>query len=145
MPVTWNEQLATVFPDDLRYKNAKVVREPVPVSHNEWDRNPIIFTVKGKPEEFFTIGALGNALNRSPNTLRAWEKDGTIPRTPYTKPSDDPRGRRRLYPRGMVEGLMRIAAEEGIFYPDKGKKITDTRFTIRVQELFKRILKEHKG
>lgn len=105
---------------------------------SQWDLKPYIFTVRGKEMEFFPIGALALALGgRSPNTLRAWEKDGTLPKSVFTKPSHDPRGRRRMYTRAMVEGLVRIAKEEGIFLPDKGRKLSDTSFTVRAAELFK--------
>lgn len=143
MAVTsWHEQLASVFPDDPRYKNAVIAREPEPVSHNDWDKKPLLFTVRGKEIEFFAIGQVALALNRTSNTLRSWEFDGTIPKTPFVKPSKDPRGRRRMYSRAMVEGMIRISIEEGIFYPDKGKRISDTKFTVKVQELFKKLLKE---
>lgn len=87
--------------------------------------------------EFFTIGQLGKALgNRSSNTLRAWEREGIIPRSPYVKPSATVNGRRRMYSRAMVEGLVKIAREEGILFPDKGKRLSDTKFTVRAVELF---------
>jgi hypothetical protein len=36
----------------------------------------------------------------------------------------------------MVEGLVKIAREEGILFPDKGKRLSDTKFTVRAVELF---------
>lgn len=105
---------------------------------DQWDLKPYIFTVRGREMQFFPIGALSLALGgRSPNTLRAWEKEGNLPKSVFVKPSKDPRGRRRMYTRAMVEGLVRIAKEEGIFWPDKGKKLSDTAFTEKAVELFK--------
>jgi hypothetical protein len=106
----------------------------------QWDLKPYIFTVKGKEMEFFPIGALALALGgRSTVTLRAWEKEGTLPKTPYAKPSSDVRGRLRMYTRAMVEGLVRIAKEEGILYPDKGKRLSGTAFTAKAVELFRQL------
>ena len=103
-----------------------------------WDLNPMIFTVRGKEMQFFPIGALAQALgNRSPNTLRAWEKEGILPKSVFVKPSRDPRGRRRMYTRAMVEGLVKIAREEGVLWPHKGVRLGETQFTTRALELFK--------
>jgi len=136
-----------VFPGSrtpLAFEDIRKVKEEVSES---WDAKPLIFTVKGKQMEFFSIGQLGRALgNRSANTLRAWEKDAILPITPYRKPSrnaddPDPRGSRRMYSRAMVEGLIKIAKEEGIWLPDKGRKLSQTRFTMRATELFQALLK----
>jgi len=98
----------------------------------------MIFTVRGVEKQFFPIGALALALGgRSANTIRAWEKEGNLPKSVFVKPSADPRGRRRMYTRAMVEGLVRIAKEEGIFWPDKGKRLAETAFTEKAVALFK--------
>lgn len=118
----------------LNFRDLQTEQEKIADS---WDEKPLIFTVRGVPMEFFTIGQLGKALgNRSSNTLRAWEREGIIPRSPYVKPSETVNGRRRMYSRAMVEGLVKIAREEGILFPDKGKRLSDTRFTVRAVELF---------
>ena len=104
-----------------------------------WDLKPLYFTVRGEKREFFSIGALALALgNRSTNTIRKWEQEGILPKSIFVKPSQDPRGRRRMYTRGMVEGLVEIAREEGVLYPDKGKRLSFTGFTKRAVELFKK-------
>lgn len=97
---------------------------------------PVVMTVKGRDVEFFYIGSLAKALGRSAITLRRWEDNGVIPRSGYTKPSSDPRGKRRLYSRQQVEGIIRIANDEGLLE----KKTTLTvRFTERVTELFREL------
>jgi DNA-binding transcriptional MerR regulator len=107
----------------------------------KWDAKPYIFLVNGKELEFFSIGQLGKALgNRSAVTLRKWEREGILPKSPYTKPSDDPRGRRRMYTRAMVEGLVKIAKEEGVWLPDKGRRLSETMFKTKAVALFKRLL-----
>lgn len=107
----------------------------------EWDAKPFIFLANGVEQEFFSIGQLGKALgNRSAVTLRKWEREGILPKSPYTKPSTDPRGRRRMYTRAMVEGLVKIAKEEGVWLPDKGKRLSETMFQQKALRLFKSLL-----
>jgi len=133
--------LSKFFPGSstpLDFEARKAVKEK---EIGEWDAKPLIFNVGGVPTEFFTIGQLATALgNRSANTLRAWEKEAIIPKSPYVKSSQDPRGRRRLYTRAMVEGMVRIAQEEGVLWPHKGTRLTETQFTPRVLQLFKTLL-----
>ncbi len=133
-----NELLSKFFPGSTTPLDIEEKQKALQHESDQWDLKPYIFTVKGKETEFFPIGALALALGgRSPNTLRAWEKEGILPKSVFVKPSKDPRGRRRMYTRAMVEGLVRIAKEEGIFWPDKGKKLSDTVFTQKAVELFK--------
>src|SRR5574341_103113 len=88
-----------------------------------WDAKPFVFLVNGVEQEFFSIGQLGKALgNRSAVTLRKWEREGILPRSPYAKRGKDVRGNRRMYTRAMVEGLVQIAKEEKVFLPDKGRR-----------------------
>lgn len=111
---------------------------------DKWDAKPHIFLVGGAEQEFFSIGQLGKALgNRSAVTLRKWEREGILPKSPFTRPSEDVRGRRRMYTRSMVEGLRRIAQEEGVLLPDKGKRLSGTAFAIKAAELFRKILREY--
>lgn len=133
-----NDLLSKFFPGSTTPLDIEHKQQVIQDESSNWDLKPLIFTVKGKEMEFFPIGALALALGgRSANTLRAWEKEGILPKSIFVKPSRDPRGRRRMYTRAMVEGLVRIAKEENIFYPDKGKRLSDTAFTEKAVELFK--------
>lgn len=110
---------------------------------SQWDAKPLTFNLGGVPTEFFTIGQLGMALgNRSANTLRAWEKEAILPKSPYVKPSPDPRGRRRMYTRAMVEGLIQIAKEEGVLWPHKGTRLSETQFRVKAAQLFKSLSRQ---
>ncbi len=111
-------------------------KEVLEIEAEKWDAKPQIFQVKGKDVEFFPIGAFAQAINRTAATLRKWEELGTLPKTPYFTPSPDRRGRRRMYSRDMVEGVIRIAKEEKVYWPHKGVRISQTNFTKRVEELF---------
>ncbi|APC46350.1 hypothetical protein HWB05_gp088 [Streptomyces phage BRock] len=133
-----DQAFSKVFPGSTTPLDIDSIRQAQSDESDRWDDKPQIFTLKGKEVEFFTIGALARALgNRSPNTLRAWEKEGTLPKSPYKKPSSDPRGVRRMYSRAMVEGLIRIAKEEGVLWPHKGRRLVETQFTTRATELFR--------
>lgn len=105
---------------------------------NRWDAKPRILKVGGVDREFFTIGHLAKALNRKPVTIRTWERAGVIPKPTFRKPSEDPRGARRLYTREQVEGMVRIADEEGLMKGDY-RSIGDTDFTRRVILLFREL------
>lgn len=100
--------------------------------------------VQGIEVEFFGIGGLAAALNRSPVTLRTWEAEGVLPTSGWTKPGKDrdPRGRRRLWTRAQVEGIWRIAREEGVLEPGPRINILKTQFTGRVKALFEQLRKE---
>lgn len=142
MASTWQEQLAKVFPGSNTPLVFEKVREVQEESISKWDAKPFVFLVGGKETEFFSIGQLGKALgNRSPVTLRKWEREGILPKSPYTKPSSDPRGKRRMYTRAMVEGLVKIAREEGVLWPDKGRRLSETMFQAKAVTLFKSLLK----
>lgn len=132
-----NDQFSKFFPGSKTPLDIEEKQQELQHESDQWDLKPLIFTVRGKETEFFPIGALALALGgRSANTLRAWEKEGTIPKSVYVKPSKDPRGRRRMYTRAMVEGLVRIAKEEGVFWPQKGVRLSSTQFTAKAVELF---------
>ena len=104
-----------------------------------WDTNPKTFDLNGVPTEFFDITALSIALKRAPTTLRRWETEGVIPKSTYYK-GNDPRGRRRLYTRAQIEGMQRIAREEGMLR-DRYTFVPPS-FTKRVTDLFADLLKE---
>lgn len=101
---------------------------------------PRIYSVQGKEVEFFTLGVLAAALNRKPVTIRKWEADGVLPKPRAMTPTSDPRGKRRLYTKGQILGLVQIAKEEGILLPSamgKWRDVTKTRFRERAIELFR--------
>jgi hypothetical protein len=137
LTANWMNQFTDFFPGSKTPLNFEETIKETVKGLEDWDSKPHIMTMNGKEMEFFTIGQLGKALgNRSPNTLRKWEREGTMPRSFYVKASDDPRGRRRMYSRAMVEGMVRIAKEEGVFWPAKGSRLSETKFTERVVILF---------
>lgn len=101
-----------------------------------WDAKPRSYVVGGVTTEFFTVGQLGAALGRKASTMRRWEREGIIPKATFRVGSEDARGVRRLYSRRQVEGMVRIAAEEGVLQAH-AIPIKHSRFTERVIALFK--------
>jgi hypothetical protein len=110
------------------------------VHEANWDDHPRIYKVGGEDVEFFTVGALAMALNRRAPTIRRWESEGIIPKASFNKPGvdGDQRGRRRLYTRAQVEGMVKIAEEEGILH-NTYAAIAPTKFTERVIQLFREL------
>jgi hypothetical protein len=106
-----------------------------------WDAKPRKYKVGGEETEFFTVGQLAQALGRQPVTIRKWEREGVIPKATYQSPGKDGdvRGRRRLYTREQVEGIVRIAVEEGVLVSHQ-KDLKDTDFTKRVVGLFEALV-----
>lgn len=132
----------------LRHPNRAERDNYVPPANEAWDQDSATRrtqAIRGEEREFFTLGALAVALNRRPVTLRTWERNKVIPGPLFVKKGEDARGRRRLYSREQIEGLIKIAEEEGILFPDaKGfyKPIKNTEFTKRSFALFKSIYEE---
>src|SRR5213080_4557986 len=95
-----------------------------------WDAKPRIYKGKnGQDTEFFTVGHLAVAMNRKPLTIRQWERKGIIPKAVYQRAGrgGSQHGRRRLYTRAQIEGMIQIAAEEGLLTNDR-REIASTNF-----------------
>jgi hypothetical protein len=127
----------------VRHQNRNGLHTKAATSAADWDHKPRKYTVGGVETEFFTLGQLAKALSRQPVTIRKWEREGVIPKSTFQSPGkdDDPRGRRRLYTREQVEGIVRIAHEEGVLVSHQ-KPIKGTQFTARVIDLFKRLAEQ---
>jgi hypothetical protein len=127
----------------VRHQNRNGLHTKAAKSAADWDAKPRKYVVAGVETEFFTVGDLAKALGRQPVTIRKWEREGVIPKSTYQSPGKDGdvRGRRRLYTRQQVEGMVRIAHEEGILISHQ-KPIKTTNFSVRVIDLFKRLAEQ---
>lgn len=105
-----------------------------------WDAKPRMYKRNGVDTEFFTVGHLAVAMNRKPLTIRQWERKGIIPKSTYQRAGrgGSQHGRRRLYTRAQIEGMIKIAAEEGLLTNDR-REIASTNFKARVLALFKHL------
>lgn len=131
--------------DDLDYPGRrKPVNRVTPKEQTEavtdWADKPLTYKVAGVDREFFTIGHLAKALGYSVQSIRAWENSRLLPKSRYRTPSprkaEQPghlvKGR-RLWTREQIEGILRIASEEGVIL---NKKPPTARFAQRVAQLF---------
>lgn len=105
---------------------------------DRWDAKPQVHKIAGEATELFTVGQLAQALGRRPVTIRTWERNKTLPNATVQLPgrNQDVRGRRRLYTRAQIEGLVKIAQEEGLLNGDR-RSIRATDFTRRSFDLFR--------
>jgi len=146
--------LAEQFTEGLDYPGRKKpvnrnVQVPVPDT-SLWDANPAIYLINGEKQEFFLISHLAKALGYSVQSIRAWEAQGLLARSPYRSPRTKKPvagGRsdkgKRLWTREQVEGIIRIAKKHKVIFPDrKGvKKPPTPAFAAEVGELFSSLLK----
>jgi len=100
-----------------------------------WARHPQhLRRPNGQLEEFHYIGALAEALGKSPCSVRRYERESVLPPTPFRhRVCGGPA--RRLYLRDQIEGIVQIAEEEGIAH-GKPANISATNFTARVMKLY---------
>jgi hypothetical protein len=81
-----------------------------------WDARPKLLQLNGIETEFFSIGQLATAVNRSKYTVVDWIRKGILPEARYRTPGTEHRWGKgvRLWSRAQVEAIQRIAVEEGI-------------------------------
>lgn len=99
---------------------------------------PVLLSHQGEVREFFPIGSLAAALNRSVVTIRKWEKKGLLPKPRFGMPTAALGGRVRLYTRDQIVALRDIALEEGLL-DDLTKPVTRTEFKARAFDAFERM------
>lgn len=109
--------------------------EPAPAPDG-WDASPMVFIFNGVETEFFTVGQLAKALGKSASTVREWERFGHLPLARYRTRAVVEDKKKRLYTRAQVEGLVRIAGEEGLLVW-KPRNIRKTNFAVRATQLFR--------
>jgi hypothetical protein len=125
-------------------KKARAAQERAEVkASEEWDAHPEPRTIKvnGVPVtvELFTIGALAKAIHKKPVTVRKWMARGILPQAQYRDKVVKGAGQRRYWTRKQVEAIQAIAKEEGlldVWHPDINQL---SRFSKRVQGLFRRV------
>ena len=136
------------YPGRKKPKN----REKLPATPDPqvWDAKPVYYLVDGERREFFLISHLAKALDYSVQSIRAWEAQGLLARTPYrsprtAKPVAGGRSHKgkRLWTREQVEGIIRIAKKHRVIFPNrKGIKNPPTpSFAAEVGELFTSLTK----
>jgi hypothetical protein len=139
---------------DLDYPGRKrpMNRDTQPASTDTelWDAKPVYYLIGGERQEFFLISHLAKALDYSVQSIRAWEAQGLLARTPYRSPRTarpvaggrSDKGK-RLWTREQVMGIVRIAKKHKVIFPDrKGVKHPPTpAFAAEVGEFFNSLTK----
>lgn len=130
----FDDLLGSTYPGSRQTRRTVAKRKPADDEEERWDAHPTIQKVDGRDVEFFYVGAVAQALGRRPNTIRKWLNEGTLPKERFRTNSPAIKGSRRLWTRAQIEGMRRIAREEGLF---DGAVVSRTEFTVRVKELFR--------
>lgn len=120
---------------DEFYPGSRVRRQQAPAPAPRVEEDDLLgegtfMTVRGQRVEFFGIGAVARAINRSAVTLRSWEANGIIPKSGFVKSGVDARGRRRLYSRAQAEAIIRLAKIHGVIDPGSRKPLTDFKHAV---------------
>jgi len=144
--MTYDEEVEALAEDYYPGSKRKIDRTETGGSKADpdgWDAKPRVYKKNGVDTEFFTVGHLALAMNRKPLTIRQWERKGIIPKSTYQRAgrNGSQHGRRRLYTRAQIEGMIQIASEEGLLTNDR-REIASTDFKARVLALFRRLSAE---
>lgn len=142
--MSWEDEFAELgdyYPGSSKRIQKNPPPEPAPPPADVgWDAKPRKGSRDGRDYEFFAIRHLAAALGVQPVTVRLWETKGIIPLSGQRSESTFPQKRHRLYTRPQIEGIARIAEQEGILYQAR-PRIKETNFTLRVLDLFIEIAK----
>jgi hypothetical protein len=126
--------------ESLQMRHERVVEErKLEKAEEPWDARPIKIPYQGVDYEMFHIGSLAKALGKDAVTIRAWMRKGWLPRNSFqTRPIPGTLGNagRKLWTRQQIEGIVRIAREEGLL-DDKPPRMAQTHFTDRVRAAWK--------
>lgn len=130
--------------DPELYPGSKQKRRAVAGPRDPWDdikpftSGKKLPTVKGVPTKLYSIAVLAEMLDRKPPAIRKWERLGYIPETRWRSPGRTQNGQRRLYSREQIEGIVKIAQEEGLI-GESNRNVSATAFPERVRKLFKEL------
>ena len=116
------EDIDPFYPGSKRKRKtpaAKVNKVEKQQAQDDWSGKPIKRMVNGKELDFYTVGALASALNKSEVSVRLWIRKGYIPTEPYRLPAITmPDGRvvpgKRLYLKEMIEAIRESFGRRGL-------------------------------
>lgn len=104
------------YPGRTKPKNRKPKKEKTSPDDASWDSHPTHYVIGGEKREFFLISHLAQALGYSVQSIRAWEAQRLLPRSPYRSPRTKrpvAGGRsnkgRRLWTREQIEAILAAA------------------------------------
>lgn len=123
------------YPGSKRRRKAVVGQQEV---RGGWDDvKHVDLEVRGVLVRFYLVSVLAERLDRLPQTVRKWERQGYIPESKFRTPGRTVHGQRRIYTRPMIEGIVEIAKQEGVVGNASTRNVSATRFPQRVREMFR--------
>jgi hypothetical protein len=136
--------LDTYYPGSKRKRREPKAQEIQPEVH--WDSKPYVKTLpNGKDIEMFTVGALAQALGRPFISVRVWNENGYLPKSPYRLPTkknkngEDHKGR-RLYSRAMIEVAVELFGKFGVLHTKRIEWSLHQQLTKEIAEAWSQIL-----
>jgi len=69
----------------------------------------IIHNVKGKPIKLHPVSIFASYINRDKQTIKRWEKEGILPKAPFSVPHGDKEV--RLYPDYFLRAVKSVVEE----------------------------------
>ena len=118
------------------------------IERAEWDKNPIMKSMKGTAVPMYTVGHLATALGRSVQSIRLWETRGYIPAAPYrrqptlTKSGEEQAGR-RYYRKEMIESAIQIFTDHGLMGKGRIDWQNHTQVTIDLVRSWRQIIEDN--
>ena len=134
------------YPGSKRKVVKREPAAPAPKAEVNWDSRPYTKVMPGGVEvDFYTIGALADALGRPIITIRHWMKEGHLPQSPYRLPAKvDKHGElrqgRRLYTREMIEAAIKVFASAGLLEKSRVDWSVHQQVTIDIAEAWRQLL-----
>lgn len=104
------------YPGRTKPKNRAQPKATPVVNDGAWDSRPAYYVIGDRKQEFFLISHLAQALGYSVQSIRAWEAQRLLPKSPYRSPKT--RGMvaggrsnkgRRLWTREQIEAILTAA------------------------------------
>lgn len=137
----WNRDARARRRKDVEKEGLRAKRAVKMQTSGAW--KTVEVEVDGVMVRMFTIGALARAIGKGISTIRVWERNGTLPQTPYRSKKGD-----RLYTLEMVESIqvaLRKAGKLEISVLKEKKRPTyvekDVRFKRRKKPIRMRLYK----
>jgi len=103
---TWNQETREKRRKEAQREESEAKRAVKLKSSGSW--KTIEVEVDGVVVPMYTISALAKAVGKGISTIRVWERNGTLPETPYRSDRGD-----RLYTLEMIENLQRALQKAG--------------------------------
>lgn len=114
-----------------------------------WSEHPTEYAINGVVQKFYEIGDLAKAIGYSVQSIRAWETAGIFPLAPYRSPrtkapvaaGTSTKGR-RLWTRGHIEAILRVAKKQKVILSPHRRPPT-VAFARAVEREFYELSLEH--